>query len=420
MKKREDTSLNTTRGCWQRKTKQDPILKNIELSSCRPGTPVKYHTETKMWPFKSTHAPTELSENAPLGPSHSRRSVETRANPAGFPCGIKVLYDCVNATVDICFIHGLAGDREMTWTAPGKSDPWPKTLLPTKFPKARILTFGYDAYVVNKGVAGQNRLAGHAVSLVNDLTAERTRTEQGSCRNLIFVAHSLGGLVCKKALLYSRDNPDTHLRGVYECTKGIIFMGTPHGGSFMARLAKTPLEAFGIFKSVNTSLIEVLTSNNQLLRDIQDQFLLMIRGVRRLNGQPIQVVCFYEELPMDVGYCVVPQDSAILPGYINQSIRANHNDMVKFDSEDDSSFKRVHAELERWIREIEVAAASQDQQRLGQRSQQRQRHQSRRHEEGRYGPARQYFSFTSNQNNNTGVSNQPFGHQTFNGDLHFG
>ncbi|KAK3937091.1 hypothetical protein QBC46DRAFT_344910 [Diplogelasinospora grovesii] len=64
-----------------------------------------------------------------------------------FPSGIKLLYSPETAAADIVFVHGLTGDREITWTARGASEPWPKALLPAELPTARVLTFGYDAYV---------------------------------------------------------------------------------------------------------------------------------------------------------------------------------------------------------------------------------------------------------------------------------
>ncbi|KAK4119854.1 hypothetical protein N657DRAFT_247289 [Parathielavia appendiculata] len=69
-----------------------------------------------------------------------------------FPSGIKLLHSPTSVpdtVVDIVFVHGLTGDREKTWTACYASEPWPKTLLPSELPTARVLTFGYDACVVD-------------------------------------------------------------------------------------------------------------------------------------------------------------------------------------------------------------------------------------------------------------------------------
>src|SRR5215475_1692850 len=89
-----------------------------------------------------------------------------------FPDGVEVFHDCSDAAIDICFVHGLTGNRDSTWTAQGQSIPWPKMLLPPKLRKARIITYGYDAYIVRKSVASSNRLIDHATNLLNDLTTE--------------------------------------------------------------------------------------------------------------------------------------------------------------------------------------------------------------------------------------------------------
>lgn len=36
---------------------------------------------------------------------------------------LKELHGYPDATVDICFVHGLTGNRESTWTAAGQSEP---------------------------------------------------------------------------------------------------------------------------------------------------------------------------------------------------------------------------------------------------------------------------------------------------------
>lgn len=74
----------------------------------------------------------------------------------------------------IIFIHGLTGDREKTWTAKGAATPWPQDLLPQAVPQARILTFGYDAYVADwRTVVSKNRIGNHAKNLLNVLSTLR-------------------------------------------------------------------------------------------------------------------------------------------------------------------------------------------------------------------------------------------------------
>lgn len=93
------------------------------------------------------------------------------------------------------FVHGLRGSSEDTWKKPGAETPWPRLLLPKDIPQARIMTFGYDADIVRwTDPAGTNRIANHARNLLKYLSDERDGSESED-RPIIFVAHSLGGLV---------------------------------------------------------------------------------------------------------------------------------------------------------------------------------------------------------------------------------
>ncbi|KAH9239562.1 hypothetical protein K456DRAFT_951639 [Colletotrichum gloeosporioides 23] len=263
-----------------------------------------------------------------------------------FPDGVQQLYTCTDATVDICFVHGLTGNRTSTWTARGAVEPWIKTLLPGVIDKARILTYGYDAYPMSKSVASSNRLIDHASNLLNDITMNRTNHGSNQ-RPLIFVAHSLGGPVCKKALLQSRHHPEAHLRDVFNSTKGVIFMGTPHKGAWMAKWGNISATALGLVKSTNTSLLEILETDNQLLESIQVDFVSMVRELRE-SGRNLEITCFFEELPLRGIGLVVPKDSAQLPGHNSLSIHADHSSMVKFSSAEENGFQLVVGELKRW------------------------------------------------------------------------
>ncbi len=267
-----------------------------------------------------------------------------------FPDGIEVLHDCPDATVDICFIHGLTGGRISTWTASGQSLPWPKVLIPPKIARARILTYGYDAFLVRKSVASTNRLIDHATNLLVDLTTDRASCNASS-RPLIFVAHSLGGLVCKKAILLSRDHVEPRLRDIFEHVKGIAFLGTPHRGSWLVGWAKIPASTIGLLKSTNESLLDILETDNQLLESIQVDFSHMIRGLLA-RGRRLDVTCFFEELPMPVVGKVVSKESATLDGYTSISIHANHRAMAKFSSAEDTGFTRLLGVLTSWESQV--------------------------------------------------------------------
>ncbi|KAJ5972954.1 uncharacterized protein N7479_002872 [Penicillium vulpinum] len=280
-------------------------------------------------------------------PHNATTSVGSHKPPPvpSFPDGVEVLYDCPEASFDICFIHGLTGDRRTTWTANKQPTPWPQEFLPVDLSaRARILTYGYDAYVLRKSVVSSNRLRDHATNLLNNLTTDRASCNASS-RPLIFVTHSLGGLVCKLAINLSRVHPDTHLRELFTSLKGILFMGTPHKGSWMADWTKISVSALGIVKSTN-QLIKVLETKSELLNSVQLDFMNMLRGCDN-----IKVTCFYEELPLSIGRKVVCTESATLDGYNSISIHANHSDMVKFASKEDNGYKSLLGELQRWMSE---------------------------------------------------------------------
>jgi hypothetical protein len=166
---------------------------------------------------------------------------------------------------------------------------------------------------------------------------------------------------------------EPHLHNVFRLTCGIAFLGTPHHGSGLARWAELLSRFMGIIKQTNSQIVEVLKRHSQMLAKVQDGFHTMVQA-RGKAGQPIEISCFFEELPLpgigqvsamvwlcstrvvnDAGQ-VVPRDSAILPGYIPHGIRSNHMDMAKFASTDDPGFLAVCGELRRWTKQLGRAA----------------------------------------------------------------
>jgi pimeloyl-ACP methyl ester carboxylesterase len=269
-------------------------------------------------------------------------------HPITFPKGIKVLHEPPNPNIDIVFVHGLTGDREKTWAARNQS-PWPQTELPKRIPQARVITFGYDAYISNwRHVVSENRLGDHARDLLNEIAACRIGAEM---RPIIFVAHSLGGLVVKDTLLAAWRDGRKHIEQILESTRAIAFLGTPHGGSGLAAWAERSVRFLGIFKQANPDILTLLRPNSEVLSRVHDDFLRMIRP--RTDGikqHMIMVTCFYEALPMPCIGFVVRMGSAVIAGYDRISIQANHRDMARFHSGGDPGFKSLVAELDKWVR----------------------------------------------------------------------
>lgn len=277
-------------------------------------------------------------------------AVSAASAPRSFPTGIKLLHDAANSAVDIVFVHGLIGDRERTWTADGAYEPWPKALLPSELPTARVLTFGYDAYVADwRGVVSQNRIANHAWNLLTSLARFRERDDTNE-RPIFFVCHSLGGLVCEDALVTARTRSEPHLKSILRLTRGIAFLGTPHHGAGLARWAELLARHIGAVKQTNSEILAVLRRDSEVLARIQDQFHTMIMARSKEQTELIEICCFYEELPLPGAGLVVAKDSAILPGYIPIGIRDTHIGMTKFAAQEEEGFVAISGELRRWIR----------------------------------------------------------------------
>lgn len=98
---------------------------------------------------------------------------------------------------------------------------WLRQLLPKDFPDSRILLFNYDAL----HIFGGTRLL-HATRHFLDNLVEKRRHDP--LRPIIFLAHSVGGIFLKYALLQAWKTPK--YRSIKESAGGIVFFGTPHHG----------------------------------------------------------------------------------------------------------------------------------------------------------------------------------------------
>lgn len=96
----------------------------------------------------------------------------------------------------------------------------------------------------------------------------------------------------------SRQSPDKHLQNILQLTRGIIFLGTPHHGADLARWAEKLARWIGLIKETNTEIVQVLKADSEVLARIQGSFHTMIRARNKEGLPPIEITCFFEELPL--------------------------------------------------------------------------------------------------------------------------
>jgi hypothetical protein len=80
---------------------------------------------------------------------------------------------------------------------------------------------------------------------------------------------------------------------IYDSTKGIIFFGTPHGGSDIAELATLLNDLARVtFQSPNTRILKSLEPDSELLDNLRDSFSQMLEDKKFL------VHSFFEAKPV--------------------------------------------------------------------------------------------------------------------------
>ena len=162
----------------------------------------------------------------------------------------------------------------------GEKVYWPQHLVPEALPMARVLVYGYDTNVRHSlgPPLNQNTVYDIASDFLQSLEAER---RSHPLRPLVFVAHSLGGIVVKEALRRSHGfgSHHNHLRRIYESTVAILFFGTPHGGAdprgLLEHTAEKIVRATGF--TVNEQIINTLLPTSERLKELRDEFAPMVR-----------------------------------------------------------------------------------------------------------------------------------------------
>ncbi|KAI1807579.1 TPR-like protein [Daldinia bambusicola] len=229
--------------------------------------------------------------------------------------------------IDIVAVHGLnfmnePDHAQATWKE-GNS-LWLKDFLPVELTKpVRILLFSYNSSPALG--ASAMRLDGHAKILLQWLELERREVPQ---RPLVFICHSLGGLVVKEALIEA--NQDETYRPILQATRLLVFFSTPHRGGNYANIGRffARLVRFGSGNRHDNRLLDELRKNSHSANKRFAQ--------SRHIYERCLVVNFFEVEPYLEFGIALNRDSATLglPGSreMQVPVAANHSSICKFDS----------------------------------------------------------------------------------------
>lgn len=291
--------------------------------------------------------------------------------------GLSTVVDPAQPRLDIVFVHGFTGHPERTWSCPrvdrSHADPameppskrqkftqslqtitgrteeksasmvfWPRDLLPHTVSDARIFTYGYDTHIRHRldSPALQTTVYDIAWDFLVALEGER-RAEP--LRPMIFVVHSLGGIVVKEMLRRSSgcSGGQAHLNQSFSSTRGIIFFGTPHGGAdprgLIHHIAEKLIRAIGV--TFNKQVVNTLLPSSERLKELRDEFGPLA------DGQQWLIHSFQEQHGVAaLGGAKVVED---ISSYINlpsrevtEHIERNHMEMCRFAEKTDPEYKK--------------------------------------------------------------------------------
>ncbi|MCJ1388397.1 hypothetical protein MMC18_001244 [Xylographa bjoerkii] len=167
----------------------------------------------------------------------------------------------------------------------------------------------------------------------------------------MFVAHSMGGLVVKKAYLLALQ--DETYRAIATRVKTMIFLATPHRGADNAHKLNNMQRIS--FAHGPKAYIDDLARNSQALQTINDDF--------RHVADRLELFSFYETVKTSVAgtsILIVDRGSAILE-YKHERhmpIQANHRGICKYESETDANYKTVRDVLAAMVYELEEGVSN--------------------------------------------------------------
>lgn len=251
--------------------------------------------------------------------------------------------DSASRSADIIFIHGLGGSPRGTWHPQEKEndDNFWLTWLGKDLPNCGVWSLGYEVEPF-KWRGESMPLVDRATNILALLDAH----DLGS-RPILFITHSMGGLLVKQLLRQAYDYGNMDWRTIVENTQGIVYLSTPHSGSGIANW----IDKIGILQS--SISVEELKLHDSRLRELNEVY----RNHAQLREIKIQV---YFEKKKTKGFLVVDETSANpgIPGVTPIPVDCDHLSICRPDSRESLVYLSIRKFLGRCLGDINAKGNS--------------------------------------------------------------
>jgi len=226
---------------------------------------------------------------------------------------------------DVIFVHGLDGDARTTWHPKDHPEAFWPAWLGEDVPAVGVWSLGY--------AVSASAWKGHTMPLADRATNVLDLLELDGIgrRPIVFVCHSLGGLLVKQLLRSASDFGNPAWKAITTQTQAIVFLSTPHSGADLASW----VQYVGTLLRATVSVAE-LEAHHPRLRELN----LWYRN--HVADFDLKTVVYCEQRPI-AGILVVNETTADpgIVGVIPISVHEDHVSICKPASKDSQIYRRV-------------------------------------------------------------------------------
>jgi hypothetical protein len=187
---------------------------------------------------------------------------------------IPIIYLSAHISFSKCFtrltstsciaISGLASHPFGSWQPKGRDKMfmWIRDTLPKDLPGVRPVIYGYDTKLDSS--QSFQTIPDLAQALISQL--QTYGWSLPSAKPVVFLAHSLGGLVLREAMVQLDNSSNEEYKRLLDLSRGAVFFGVPNLGMEQSHFRIVA------HNNPNAALVEDIARNSNYLHQLNDLF----------------------------------------------------------------------------------------------------------------------------------------------------